>query len=75
MIVNTWRTWLGTVANAEVEDFLRTADLARCRFCVYRSHCERGVEAGSLEEFDRLELELDDPDRLIDFDDLPEIEF
>ena len=64
-----------TVANAEVEDFLRTADLARCRFCVYRSHCERGVEAGSLEEFDRLELELDDPDRLIDFDDLPEIEF
>ena len=64
-----------TISNAQENDFIRTADLARCRFCVYRSHCERGVEAGSLDDFDYLDLEQDEADLLIDFEDLPEIEF
>ncbi len=64
-----------TISNAQENDFIRTADLARCRFCVYRSHCERGVEAGSLNDFDHLDLEQDEADLLIDFEDLPEIEF
>ncbi len=39
-----------------------TEDERRCRFCVYRSLCDRGVEAGPLEEiegFDEPEQELD----------------
>ena len=64
-----------TISKAAAKDFLRTADIAKCRFCVYRSHCDRGIEAGSLADFDQLDLEADDVSTLIDFDDLPEIEF
>ncbi len=50
-----------------------TGDPRRCRFCNYRSLCERGGQAGSVNE---LEDELEDsgsPD--LDFSSLPEIEF
>ncbi len=56
------------------EDAPLTEDERRCRFCVYRSLCNRGVEAGPLNEIDDLsegvgfELELD-------FDDIAEIEY
>lgn len=51
-----------------------TEDERRCKFCVYRSLCNRGVEAGPLNEIDDLsegegfEVELD-------FDDIAEIEY
>jgi hypothetical protein len=57
------------------EAFIRTADLTRCRYCVYRSHCDRGTEAGDLAAFDDFdaepELETDD----LDFDQIEEIAF
>lgn len=46
----------------------------RCRFCVYRSLCERGVEAGSLDEVDyrdfEPEIEID-----LDFEQIAEVEY
>jgi len=46
----------------------------RCRFCVYRSLCERGVEAGRLDETDyrdfEPEIEVD-----LDFEQVAEVEY
>ena len=46
---------------------------ARCRFCTYRSLCERG-RAGPLDLLD-IEDELEDEDFELDFDQIAEIEF
>ena len=55
--------------------FPLTTNLDRCRFCVYRSLCGRGVEAGSLEELDAAQ-DLDAPGVLtLDFDQIGEIAF
>lgn len=46
----------------------------RCRFCVYRSLCERGVEAGRLDETDyrdfEPEIEID-----LDFEQIAEVDY
>jgi hypothetical protein len=42
-----------------------TPDETRCRFCVYRSLCERGTTAGSLDEVDYRDFE---PETVIDLD-------
>ena len=49
-----------------------TTDPGRCRFCNYRSLCERGVRAGFLDDFDG-EAELDED--LIDLEQIAEVEF
>jgi hypothetical protein len=55
------------------EAFPLTPNAARCRFCTYRSLCDRGVEAGDLEEMD-IELEpTAEPE--FDFDQIAEIAF
>ncbi len=38
-----------TIKSLDVVQFQLTDDPDRCRFCVYRSLCNRGVEAGSLD--------------------------
>ena len=63
------------ICSTEPANFVRTKALKNCRFCVYRSHCDRGVEAGNLEDFDLLGLVPEDMGTEIDFEDLPEIEF
>lgn len=55
------------------ENFLRTDEPQRCRFCVYRSYCERGVKAGSLQEGFIPSEEAEPEDW--SFDQIPEIEF
>lgn len=47
----------------EPGDFLRTSDHHRCKFCIYRSLCDRGDSAGLLSEFD----DDQDSQRLDDF--------
>ncbi|MCY3831672.1 MAG: PD-(D/E)XK nuclease family protein [Chloroflexi bacterium] len=63
---------------AEIEgahDFPLTDDERRCRFCSYRSLCDRG-EPGSLEDFDFDEMEDGDDDVFaVDFDQIAETEF
>jgi len=47
-------------------DFVLTDDERRCQYCLYRSYCERGVQAGQM---DALEDEADlDASPLLDFD-------
>ena len=55
------------------EQFPLTDNEARCRFCTYRSLCERGG-AGPLDLLDA-EDELEDEDFELDFDQIAEIEF
>lgn len=60
----------------ERQDFPLTEDTQRCRFCTYRSLCDRGREAGSLADW---ELDADEEQALIDFqidlDQIAEIAF
>ncbi|MEO6725700.1 MAG: PD-(D/E)XK nuclease family protein [Blastocatellia bacterium] len=53
-------------------DFPKTDDERRCRFCVYRSLCERGVMAGDLNELDEDELANGIS---LDLDEIEEISF
>ncbi|MGJ3238991.1 MAG: PD-(D/E)XK nuclease family protein [Anaerolineae bacterium] len=56
--------------------FPLTDDLRQCKFCTYRSLCDRGTVAGSLEEWDASDLDdLLTDDFEIDFDQIAEIEF
>jgi len=51
-----------------------TNDIKRCRFCIYRSLCNRGTKAGPLEEIDNTEdQDLGDFD--LDFEQITEIEY
>jgi len=55
-------------------DFPRTTDKQHCKYCVYRSLCQRGVKAGALEEAEE-ESEVDDDfDISLDFEQIAEIE-
>ena len=57
-------------------DFPLTADERRCRYCVYRSLCDRGTEAGTLADWDENNmLSLDIDDLSIDIEQIAEIEF
>ena len=63
------------IADLPEDGFPRTADHARCRYCVYRSHCDRGTTAGDLDEFEDFEtISQEDTDSL-DFDQIEEIAF
>jgi hypothetical protein len=56
-------------------DFLKTEDDRHCKFCVYRSYCDRGIQAGNWHEIDD-ELPGEEIDNLdLTFDDLMEIKF
>jgi len=63
------------ISSSKPSDFRRTDDLKKCHFCIYRSHCDRGIEAGDLGDFDDFNIEpVDDPGE-ISFEALPEIKF
>ena len=56
-------------------DFHLTADEDRCKFCTYRSLCERGITASSIDQKESdLEVETEQ-DFDLDFDQIAEIEF
>jgi len=56
-------------------DFNRTLDNKKCRFCVYRSHCNRGVQAGDLSAYEDFAQEPENFELDIDFDQIAEIQF
>ena len=60
------------VSLKEIDQFPLTINENHCRYCVYRSLCDRGETAGDFNNMDDL-LEVDDLD--IDFDQIAEIEF
>ena len=55
--------------------FLKTSDIRKCRYCVYRSHCDRGTRAGDLTDFEDFNIEEDGLDIETPFEDIPEIKF
>jgi hypothetical protein len=64
------------IAAQELGDFPLTEKKQRCKFCVYRSLCERGENAGSLAELEtEPELDLDALLGGLDFDAQDEIAF
>jgi len=62
------------VAKAPPESFILTPDERQCRFCVYRSYCERGTNAGTSLETDEEALSDYDPDSF-DFNQAAEVAF
>lgn len=55
-----------------------TTETRRCRFCTYRSLCERGISAGGLDELETLEDDVaveGEFDLNFDFDQIAEVEF
>lgn len=63
------------ICTSKAANFHRTTDIQQCRFCVYRSHCDRGIEAGALAEFEDFNSEASAYETEISFEDIPEIKF
>jgi RecB family exonuclease len=63
------------ISDREEAQFFRTEDLMKCRYCVYRSHCDRGTQAGDLASFDDFESGREAFELDIEFDQLGEIAF
>ena len=61
-------------AITEAQDFPLTPNERRCKFCSYRSLCDRGA-AGQLADFDFNEEESAEEDFELDFDQIAELEF
>ncbi len=58
---------------SEARDFPMTDDERMCRFCVYRSYCDRGSQAGDWQE---AEIDSETNARFdVNFEQIPEIEF
>lgn len=53
----------------------QTPDPKHCRYCVYRSHCDRGTEAGGLDGLEDVQLEQEEIFPDLDFTEIGEIEF
>lgn len=64
---------LGEIASSDAGVWPLTGDERRCRFCNYRSLCDRGVQAGFLSDLDDDLDALDDLE--IDLEQIAEIEF
>jgi len=73
------RAYLGQLVNeiaARSEArFIRTEDHDKCRYCVYRSHCDRGKHAGDFDSYEDFEVDLQDLNLDIEFDQIAEIAF
>lgn len=69
---------VGIAASGD-DDFPKTDEVRRCRFCPYRSLCDRGVEAGLLGEDGAEEVEEPETDfdweQGLDFEQIAEIAF
>jgi RecB family exonuclease len=58
----------------EIDEFPLTEDLRQCKYCEYRSLCDRGVRAGGMDELPDLALDQG-LDLEIDLEGIEEIEF
>ena len=66
---------VGEIAGLGEDEFPLTEEVKRCQFCVYRSLCDRGVNAGALDDLED-ELEIDfEGDLDINFDQIGEIAY
>ena len=63
------------ISSLKAVEVPKTENTKRCRFCVYRSLCNRGISAASLDELDIDQEEDLDSNFTLDFDQITEIEF
>jgi CRISPR/Cas system-associated exonuclease Cas4 (RecB family) len=63
------------IENLSEDEFPLTDDESRCRFCTYRSLCDRGIKAALREQNDIDLTEDQDIDLTFEFEDITEIEF
>ncbi|MGC9521088.1 MAG: PD-(D/E)XK nuclease family protein [Anaerolineae bacterium] len=64
------------VAQMGADDFYLTTDERRCLYCPFRSYCDRGIQAGALEDVEEVFLLQEATDTVeFDFDQIAEIEF
>jgi len=64
------------ITNLDAGSFPMTSEKRNCRYCVYRSLCDRGLKAGRLDEGEDEDLDNGAPVELeIDLDQIAEIEF
>lgn len=63
------------IQQRSVEAFERTQDIRKCRFCIYRSHCDRGTSAGHLDAFDDFDLNTEEETPDLEYDEIEEIAF
>jgi hypothetical protein len=66
-------TMISEIALLEEEDFRKTDEVNFCRFCSYRSWCERGIQAGWAEDPEDHDQILETGD--FDFEQIAEIAF
>lgn len=63
-----------SILTLPAEGFEMTADEKRCKYCVYRSLCNRGIKAGQLGDFENGDNK-DEFEINIDFDQINEVAF
>jgi len=68
------RTIARLSANPKPESFPLTPEEINCKFCIYRSLCDRGIQAGVVDE-DYSEDDNEMQEIIIDFDQIAETEF
>lgn len=66
---------ISEVTKLAYQYFNKTEDHQRCRYCVYRSLCDRGIEAGDITDIDEIYLEDSMLEKVHEFDKIPEIEY
>lgn len=54
-------TLMDQISSLADTDFVLTDDKRRCRFCPYRSYCDRGFEPGKFSELEQEEQEIELP--------------
>jgi hypothetical protein len=70
-----FREIIQEISDRKEDHFYRTEDIKKCHYCVYRSHCDRGIAAGDLGSFETFEMNEEDFELDLDFDDIQEVEF
>ncbi len=64
------------IAQMSADDFYLTSDERRCLYCPYRSYCDRGTQAGALEDVEAVFVLQEAVESVeFDFDQIAEIEF
>lgn len=67
--------WISEIDGLDGDQFPLTTQLQRCKYCVYRSLCERGIGAGNISEADAEDEIGFDLAPELDFDQIGEIQF
>jgi CRISPR/Cas system-associated exonuclease Cas4 (RecB family) len=66
---------VGEIGSLKEEEFTLTPDENRCKFCTYRSLCDRGIAAGSIDRAESDQEDEPEGEFDLDFDQIAEIEF